>query len=322
MYTMRLAAWPVDSFSGFFYANAFFLIVAGGVTAVALHRMVGARALYFALAPSLIVYAFLNWDLLAVALATGATLAFLHKRDTASGILLGLGAATKFYPVLFVVPFAAERLRTGDKKGALKVAGWTLASWAVVNLPFIVLAQDAWSFFFRLNADRGADWDSLWLIGCDRLQSGACLDVGAVNLLSFVVFLGASAILCGLRLWRDPDTPRWQLAFPILIAFLLSNKVYSPQYSLWLLPWFPLVLPDWRLFLAFSLSDVAVFVTRFAFFGHLDAPSGYWFSPFTFGFFEIAIVIRAAILVGCLIVFVLRAPESPRAGLPEELVAA
>ena len=36
----------------------------------ALYLMVGRRALYFALAPTLLIYAFMNWDLLAVALAT------------------------------------------------------------------------------------------------------------------------------------------------------------------------------------------------------------------------------------------------------------
>jgi uncharacterized membrane protein len=322
MYAMRVAAWPVDSFSGFFYANAFLLIVAGGVTAAALSRIAGARALYFALAPSLIVYAFLNWDLLAVALATAATLVFLQKRDVGAGILLGLGAATKFYPALFVLPFAWERLRTKDREGAAKVAGSAVGAWALVNLPFIVVAEHPWSEFFRLNANRGADWDSLWFIGCHRLQSGPCLDVDSINLLSVLAFLGGSALLCGLRLWRDPDTPRWLLGFPILVAFLLSNKVYSPQYSLWLLPWFALALPDWRFFLAFELSDVAVFVTRFAFFGQLDAPHGYWFSPFTIGFFEIAIVVRAAVLLACMAAFVVRAREGPRSPLREELVAA
>ncbi len=56
--------------------------------------------------------------------------------------------------------------------------------------------------------------------------------------------------------------------------FLLSNKVYSPQYGLWLLPWFALVLPRLRLFLAFAIADVAVFVTRFSWFGRLQGAPG------------------------------------------------
>ena len=66
---------------------------------------------------------------------------------------------------------------------------------------------------------------------------------------------------------RDPGFPRWTLGFPLIVLFLLTNKVYSPQYSLWLLPWFALALPHLRLFVAFEAADVAVFVTRFSWFG-------------------------------------------------------
>jgi hypothetical protein len=84
---------------------------------------------------------------------------------------------------------------------------------------------------------------------------------------------------------------------PLLICFLLSNKVYSPQYSLWLLPWFALTMPRLRRFVAFELADVAVFVTRFWFFGtytgamHLVPQS--WF--------EVAVGVRILVLVWCLV---------------------
>ena len=80
------------------------------VAGAALHRMVGARALYFAMAPTLLLYAFINWDLLAVALATVATLAFFRGRDGTAGVLLGL-----------LLIFARFR-RTGGVLGALGTA--------------------------------------------------------------------------------------------------------------------------------------------------------------------------------------------------------
>src|SRR5439155_25386812 len=118
---------------------------------------------------------------------------------------------------------------------------------------------------------------------------------------------------------RQPDTPRWHLGFPILVAFLLTNKVYSPQYGLWLLPWFALVLPDLRFFLAFEAADVAVFVTRFAFFGHYMAehaggggvPSVGWTDGVTIGFFQVAVLVRAAVLVACVVRFLVREPVGP-----------
>ena len=65
----------------------------------------GARALYFALAPTLLVYGTVNWDLVAVAFATAGLLLVLRSGATwRPASALGLGAATKLYPALLVVP--------------------------------------------------------------------------------------------------------------------------------------------------------------------------------------------------------------------------
>jgi uncharacterized membrane protein len=332
MYALRLTAWPVHSYKGFFYANALLLSLAAGVTAAALYRLAGQRALYFALAPTLLVYGFVNWDLIAVALATTATLAFVRRRDTAAGILLGLGVAAKLYPVLLVVPFMAERARRREFERASRIVWWAAASWLAVDLPFMILAPHSWSEFFRYNATRVADWDSLWFIACDPLGSAGCGDTGTVNLFSVVAFIAASATVWAWKVRRDPETPRWQLGFPVLVMFLLANKVYSPQYGLWLLPWFALVLPELRWFIAFEAADMAVFVTRFAYFGHLAAaqarlngqpvPHAGWTDAFTIGYFQLAVLVRAAILLGCVLRFVVRAPPGPREPVRSEVLAA
>ena len=51
--------------------------------------MVGSRALYFVLAPTLAIYATTNWDLIAVAFATGATLAYLGDATGGRGSCWG-----------------------------------------------------------------------------------------------------------------------------------------------------------------------------------------------------------------------------------------
>jgi uncharacterized membrane protein len=331
MYAMRLAAWPVHSYFGFFYANAALLSLAAGVTAAALYRLAGKRALYFALAPTLVLYGFVNWDLIAVALATTATLALVRRRDAASGALLGLGAAAKLYPAFLLIPFAAERARHHESDRASSLVWWAVGTWIVVDLPFMLLAPHAWSEFFRYNAHRVADWDSLWFVACDPFGSGGCGNTSIINLFSVLAFVGASVAVWAWKVSRHPDTPRWHLGFPILVAFLLANKVYSPQYGLWLLPWFALVLPELRWFVAFEVADVAVFVTRFAFFGHLAVeqarmqgqplPAAGWTNAVTIGFFQLAVLIRAAVLVGCVVRFVLRAPPGPREPLRREAYA-
>ncbi len=313
MWTMRVAAWTSGAdVARFFYANAILLWLAAFAIALCLYLMVGSRALYFALAPTLAIYATTNWDLVAVAFATAATLAYLRRRDGWSGLLLGLGAAAKLYPALLVIPFAVGRLREGERDRTTRLIVSAAGTWAVVNLPFAIAGTSGWWEFFRYNADRTADWDSLWFAACHRLTGELGCSVNwPADLGSAIVFLGSVAIVWRLAAYRVPDFPRWTLGFPILVLFLLSSKVYSPQFSLWLLPWFALALPNLGLFAAFQLADLAVFVTRFSWFGTLlGVDSGFAGAPI--GAFEIAVVVRAAILVLCVVAWVRRlgAPDA------------
>ena len=60
-----------------------------------------------------------------------------------------------------------------------------------------------------------------------------------------------------------PQRPRLaQLAFLVVAAFLLTNKVWSPQFSLWLVPLAVLALPHRRILLAWMTIDALVWVPR------------------------------------------------------------
>ena len=54
-----------------------------------------------------------------------------------------------------------------------------------------------------------------------------------------------------------PRRPRLaQLALLIVGAFVLCNKVYSPQYALWLVPLIALAVPRWRVVLVWQFVEV------------------------------------------------------------------
>jgi uncharacterized membrane protein len=313
MYVIRLAAWltpktsttpgapPERSYAGFFHANAILLSLAAFAITLALYLLVGTRALYFALAPTLLIYGFVNWDLIAVAFATLATLSYLNRRDLASGGLLGAGAAAKIYPGLLVVPFALGRFHERRRIGGIHLTWAAAGTWLVLNIPFAIAGTKGWWEFFRFNSARPADWDSLWFIACRRIPGfDLCDRTGVVNLVSLVLFVLLSIAIWRMKVARQADFPRWTFGLPMLILFLLTNKVYSPQYGLWLLPWFALALPELRTFVAFEAADIAVFVTRFAYFGQQDPHIGGWVDAVTIGWFQLAVVIRAAILLWCL----------------------
>jgi len=58
-----------------------------------------------------------------------------------------------------------------------------------------------------------------------------------------------------------PVRPRMgQLAFLSVLAFLLTTKVWSPQYSLWLVPLLALARPRWRLNLLWQFTECLVWI--------------------------------------------------------------
>lgn len=182
MYAMRVAAWISDDLTGFFLVNVALLALAAIGVVLLLHRTVGDRALYVAAAPTLMAYAYMNWDLFAVVAATAASVLALRRRDAWAGILFGVGIAAKLYPGLLLAAFLLERWRARDLRGAGRLAAGAAGTWLALNLPFALLAPDGWSRFFRFSAERTADWDSLWFLGC-YLGSGTlgCTDTAFVN---------------------------------------------------------------------------------------------------------------------------------------------
>jgi uncharacterized membrane protein len=297
MYFMRAAAWisGTTGYAPFYFVNALLLLACAAAIAVCLWMLAGSRALWFALAPTLLVYGTINWDLFAVALATGALVAFADRRDALAGVLLGLGVAAKFYPALLILPLFFQRLQDREPDRAIRVVWSAAATWGIVNVPFAIAAPGQWWEFFRFNAARPQDFDSLWYIACRHVDR-ACFETGTVNLASLALFVASFGGLWWWKARRSPTFPRWTLGFPLLVCFLLTNKVYSPQYGLWLLPWFVLALPGLKRFIVFQLADVAVFVTRFWFFGELGGRFGV-----SQGVFELAVLARALVLVWCLI---------------------
>jgi uncharacterized membrane protein len=299
---MWVTALPVDSPTAFFLLDVVGLSVAAVVTVILLHDMVGIRVWYFAIAPSLLLFAFLNWDLLAVSFATAALWAHLRDRQGTAGVLLGLGAAAKLYPALLLVPFALGIWQRRDRKGVLWLLAGAAGAWLAANTYFFLAGFDGWAYFYRVSAYRGVDRFSLWTFGCRILGQQAACGTGheEVNVVTTSAFVATSLLLWRLKSLRTPEFERWTLAFPLLILFLLTNKVYSPQFSLWLIPWFPLVLPNLRLFLLFEAADVAVFFTTFSWLG-----GQFGFGGLSEGFALAAVLARGVVLLACVALYVL-----------------
>ena len=221
------------------------------------------------LSPLLFVHAFTNWDLFAVALATLGMWAWARDRPALAGVLLGLGVAAKLYPALILVGLFFLCLRAGRLRAWFRTAVTALAAWAAVNAPVAVLAAENWSRFFRLNNSRPADPDTVWnllLAATDHRLFDGPLGLGETpSVLNTVVAVVLVLMVAGVG-WLTlaaPVRPRVaQIAFLLVAGFLLLNKVWSPQYSLWLLPLAVLARPKWRSLLLWQAAEALLWVPR------------------------------------------------------------
>ena len=74
------------------------------------------------------------------------------------------------------------------------------------------------------------------------------------------LLLGALGAVTWLALLAPVKPRLGQLAFLSVLAFLLTTKVWSPQYSIWLVPLLALARPRWRLNLFWQFSEVGVWI--------------------------------------------------------------
>src|SRR5499427_5566000 len=120
---MQAAAWLVRNVGAtirgreFFDVTVLLLAVCAVVGVLATARAAGpgrrAQALMVALSPALILNAFINWDLIALALTALGIAAWAARRGGWAGVLLGLGVAAKFYPLVVFGPLLLLCLRAG-----------------------------------------------------------------------------------------------------------------------------------------------------------------------------------------------------------------
>ncbi|QUR65718.1 glycosyltransferase family 87 protein [Mycobacterium spongiae] len=256
----------------FFNIAAFGLALAWLATVRAAAGLAGRRiwdAALVAACPLVIFQIFTNFDAVATAFAMGGLLAWARRRPVLAGVLLGFGAAAKLYPLLFVYPLLLLGIRAGRLRALARTATAMAATWLLVNLPVLLLFPRGWSEFFRLNTRRWDDIDSLYnVVKSFTGWRGFDPNLGfweppvilnTVVAVSFVLCCVAIAYIAA----TAPQRPRVaQLTFLLLAAFLLTNKVWSPQFSLWLVPLAVLAVPHRRILLAWMTIDALVWVPR------------------------------------------------------------
>ncbi len=211
-------------------------------------------AFYFAAFPLLVFYGLLNWDLLGIVFMVVGWYLYRRERFLPSAIFLALGVFAKLFPI-FLAPFiVAELWRKRAFRPLASMIGAFMAVAIIVNVPFAIGNFKNWVYFFTFNAGRGLSADiysNAWIHGISTAEA---------NLFSLAVVV--LVVLWGM--WRVYRGARVIDAAALTFTlFLFVNKVYSPQYTLWVLVY--AVLAEWPVwtYLALTLVGIADYLNSF-----------------------------------------------------------
>ena len=332
-----LAAIPSATDGDFLFWSALILAIAGLLTAALLAWLAGLRSWWFALAPPLVLYAFHNWDLFAVGACVVAFWALLRaSRATGTvgrkgplvvaAVALGVGAAFKIYPMMFALPVAlwlgsggwrplGEAVTAGRRwLVAAAFAAGSAAVFVAINVPFMIAGWAGWWASFQFQWSRPIDLttNTIWFWGARPYSNSSNVavqhDLATVATVTTLASLLLACALGWLRFGPRSAAVRSYPWLPVCAAmvcgYLLFNKVHSPQFALWLLPFFVLLRIRAEWILAYFLADAAIGIGffRWQYLIGSGAPSGTYdaLSP---QFVLIGVWGRAALLVALFVVF-------------------
>jgi uncharacterized membrane protein len=159
--------------------------------------------------------------------------------------------------LLFLLGFGLLTLRSAKWKAFGRLLAGSAIAWLVVNVPIALINFDGWSLFYRFSSTRGVDFGSIWYAATEAGLKGVPAD--RLNMVATGSFLALCVGIAWIAL-SAPRRPRLAaLLFLVIAAFIITNKVYSPQYSLWLVPLAVLARPSWRDFLIWQAGEVIYF---------------------------------------------------------------
>ena len=253
----------------YFNINAIFLALLFIFVVLIARRIKPEFAYLIPLAPAMVASLYINWDLWAIATMMLAIYWFDRKQNIYSAIAIAISISTKFLPVFLLFPIAFILWRQNRVKELLKYIGTTAGVWIAINAPFALTTPTGWWRFYKLNMERQADWGSLWL-AFDQLG----LNLANLNYLAILLLLiGMTSV--AIFLFELKHTPTLaSVAFIVLAVVMISSKVYSPQYVLWLTPLAAIAITNKKDLHAFWIWQIAETLYHVAIWQHLALFTG------------------------------------------------
>lgn len=312
---LAFPAWMIslvtETRRGFFNLHAVTFVAAGiattGFLAVVLRAGVTRRdgdlwrLLGFALSPGLVLFGMQNWDLWPVAVASAGLAAAATRRSVLAGALFGLAAAIKWWPALLLVVVVAGPWRSMprdddadtnshaealahriDERLGLDPRPVVVAAavWLVVQLPALMISPSGWLASVTFHLRRRPNYDStaaalselgsslvpgaFWGEPFAFLWTGVSLAVLVVGLVYVVARLRSQTIHPG------------DAALAVLGIFLVTGKVFSPQFVVWLVPVAVVATVAWAPVIAVEAANAAVWLLYGPWMAHWHEGPEWW----------------------------------------------
>jgi len=220
-----------------------------------------------------------RYDIIPAALALLALGFFVEGKNKSAWGVLGLAFMTKLYPVVLAPLFLLYQLSRRQYARALKGAMTFGVVVLVLGLPWLLLDASGFLNSFVYHLGRGlhsestygialmvgkilglTDYNALASSGswnlfsplADTLAQASFVVTEALLVLVFVLYFrkelagGAKEAHLANALQPASGARLFRYSAAAVLAFVLANKVFSPQYLVWLCPLLPLLRGRWR----------------------------------------------------------------------------
>lgn len=235
-------------------------------------------------------------DMIPALLVMLAFYALITKKNRTAWMLLGLGVMTKVFPLIYVPLFAVLYLHDRRYSDLVNGINSMVTTIFLLALPWLIIDAEGFFSFLTYHVQRGVQGESIYasilligqLFGLTNVEN--VYNYGSWNLTSpladnmatassviMVGLLVISYLLAGFAFWRrrnlgeiDPiktsDLNALLLQFALLITLILiiTDKVLSPQYLIWLCPLMALITGKLRntIWIMFAVAGIC---TQFIF---------------------------------------------------------
>ncbi len=239
------------------------------------------RATLVALSPVAALTLVISPDIVGVALVSAALYAWSRDRPVVAGVLLGLAASARSYPVLILVAMLLVCVRSGRVQVWVRTAGAATLTFGAILFVLGALNSDAASSAYRAWWAAGAGFGSPWVL---PQLAGQALSATTVSVLGIAGWVLAVIVGAGFALSTPRRPGLAEVSLVMVGIVLLTGKSLTVQSSLWLVPLVALVGLPWKDVLAWSAVEALHWEAVWLYLAGTSVPSrglpASWYSAF------------------------------------------